>query len=36
MIQGEFPVIFPAFCRHEDRNERILYSEAVVQRFSSK
>ena len=36
MMQGEFSVIFPAFCRHEDKNELILYSEGAAQRFSTK
>ena len=36
MMQGEFSVIFPVFCRHEDKNELILYSEGAVQRFSTK
>ena len=26
MMQGESSVIFPAFCRHEDKNVLILYS----------
>ena len=36
MMQGEFSVVFPAFCGHEDKNELILYSEGAVQRFSTK